>query len=1252
MAAASDVDQDFVRHLDAFSIHGAARDKMLEMSLDERLVLLAKWKRGTSYVPPTQKAPPRMLSSISRSNSGKSLDGSEVTTAPRPQPSPRIQSRIPARRNDQKMNLNIALHWVLDSSGITGESKQQVLSQATEEQKQQIVDKFFSRVKEEEGNTQLESMESDVMKIIDEMPEDSLDEELEIAFSDPDINITGSVGSNLIRNMSDGSKRHFLKQYVKKKNEGPEKTLKKLSQRSLLVASFDDSAPASATDEASLWRQAPEFFLKNISRREGIDTFLDCEVDVDGLSRTWSDSLDAALERLTTAGPPGKGSYRDSVNVGEIKLSAVQCLSILVNHSKAVEGLLSSFSLLTKITSFLLDFPEHDQGSGSDSITYIKLKMAVVEVLGPVCLFSEDGFRLVLNVLEAISQDRRSHSRFLPMVSSILNPLLDREGYEQVDPDFLNIATDPMKYFGDQELIWNFRSAYVIFLVALTSASEEPLDRLRIRFEIEAGGLNLAFRSMMAWDPPAIVREHVDLYYEDKAEDTEEVQQVYKDLNLNERTPEEVLSWLMELLTDVQFSNYAYHLVLKTMSNLAHLTSLLATDPTKFHTEVTEEIMREETLDGLAFLQELSSELYESNSSQKDDVTSALKKRDRKEKTALRIQELAKRYFGAIDLSLERRDTVEAKHEAPERKTSIMSSPIEPKRTVSFEKRTVEPVSEVVADVQPITQQESAFYTGEIEKLKRKKTMAITLARRATTKVSIPESPLVEAEEKPNFQVEITKGSNDQKIRSIRWTKIPDEMIKGTIWEEIVAESYYNAGPLADVIVDGSEKETLAGLFTLHDQYTAPEETKPILDPKRSRNIEILLRGLRIPFITLRDAVLEADDEMLTIERLEVLSRCVPTVAEIETVTNYDGTVETLGYVERFIVTFAGLETPLTYVDALILRKNFDEEVAEIITDMTIVTNAAASILSSQRLKRVLRHVLVIGNYLNGFDGGVVSGFGLGSLVKLMEIRADEGSPAFSSAPTLMHYVAKRLYEIDEDALALSQDLEGLDSALKDLMESANSLNNRITALRALLQSRETSGPLTNFDVTLSVFSSTASDKVSDLMGRLEDMETQTKNLTRHFASDLTNTPTSKSTTEIFKTLSQFTKMLTKSHTENLESLSTLHRQALLQNPLMRNLHEAKSKLKPVPNQLPFSRRLTMAPPRDTRSNLSSVLSDAARGGGGGGGGGAQANLTRMSREPTMFKTVLAARKTARRSGTRVARVGDDGALKIIQDLI
>ncbi|KAJ3100432.1 hypothetical protein HDU97_002219 [Phlyctochytrium planicorne] len=1315
--APRNADMDFVRYLDSFGIHGVARERMLAMTPEDRAVLLNKWKRGSgmpdsSNAPPprlsnhpVQTAPPRLVSNLARSSSGREMAGPVerpanlkplerstsktsqssqqgsssssplspvLTSQPTPPlPTPRRQSKLHPTERDENLSLIIALHRVLDSLGLQGRERDEVINQTTPEQKQRIVQKFFSRRSNPDDQPPPTPTDAiDFLKYIDEMPASTLDNELEIAFSDPDINMTGSVGTSLIRNMSDSSKRHFLKQFVMKKQESDEElsqNLRKLSIKTPPPRRDILSPQGSGVDESSQWRQSPDFFLKNISRRheslrllgrdllnlrihlslattEGINEFLDCVVDIDGVPKHWNDSLEAALERLSqpSAFYSTASSYRDSINIYDIRLSAVQCLNILVDHSKAVDTLLRAPSIISKIVFFLLDIPQQTV-SDVDNSTQLEVKIAAVEALGPLCLASEDGQRLIMDALETVASELGLASRFLPIIASIVNPWVDRENQINITTLFLSDSTDPLKSFSDLDLMWKFRSSVVIFLVALVAAPEEPLDRLRIRFEMEAAGLNLAFRGMLAWDPTAIVREHIDLYYEDKTDDTEEVQQVFKELNANERSPEEVLSWVMDILQEVQCSNVAYYLVLRTLGNLANLTSLLATDPTSpTQSPIFDEIMREETINGLSFLQELTSMLYESNIIRKDDLAAALNRRDKREKLTVDVRGLVKKFFSAkgaapnlettpmsplLDNRINRIvNARKAASPSPSRQSSNAS-----RQSSTNEKPSVRQEPETI-------EQDSTFYAEEITKLKRKKTMALLKPEAAETDNNTPaEAAPLESSIVPTFEksviVQRTKG---QKIRNVRWTKMSDEAIHGTIWESIVSESYFVDGPIADVIVDDSEGQNLAELFSLADQSNfQPEVYKPLLDPKRARNMEIIIRGLRVPFVDLRNAVLHCDDDILTVERLEFMTRCMPTDAEVETVTNYDGPVDNLGYAERFVITFASLECPREYIDSLILRQTLPEELAEAEADIAVMRRAVTSVLNSTRLVRVLRTVLVIGNYLNGWADGIAFGYDLDSLLNLMDIKADEQSSQFIRAPTLMHYIAKRLFEIDEDALMVVQDLEGIDDSSKvpiqSLMEASTSLNTRVTNLTNLLQRRSRSRQQDSFDHVMLEFSKDAAAKSQALSTSLNELKDLAAKMLRYFGADRKQ---SSNVNEVLAVLWKFCKHLQKAHQENEKANSEI----VESNPLMRGLKEAKSRLKAVPDELPFYKRLTIAK-GNRRPNYSSILPES-----GSSGGLSRANLTKISREPTMFRTVLAARKTTRRATTKrmVAPLDDD----------
>ncbi|KAI8846906.1 hypothetical protein BC829DRAFT_397746, partial [Chytridium lagenaria] len=377
--------------------------------------------------------------------------------------------------------------------------------------------------------------------------------------------------------------------------------------------------------------------------------------------------------------------------------------------------------------------------------------------------------------------------------------------------------------------------------------------------------------------------------------------------------------------------------------------------------------------------------------------------------------------------------------------------------------------------------------------------------------------------------------------------------------------------------------------------------------------MEILLRGLRVPFLQLRDAVVEMNEEVLTLERLEILSRCMPTLEEMDNVISYDGPITNLGYAERFILTFATLDNPSDHVLSLIFRQTFSEDLQEIDKDIQTVLAASRTILSSTRLKRILRVVLIIGNSLSGSAEGVACGFDVESLLKLADVKADEAAGMFESAPTLLHYVGKRV----------TDELDGLKGATKislpDLLDTATSFNGRLSALNNLLRIRKTSGLTDRFDDVMGKFSIEVEERVTRLSSRIKEMESSLGKLTRYLGADRKPAPIAAG--HIFSNLFRFSEMLSKSHAENLQTLSILQDRALRDNPLMKGLHDAKSRLKPVPNQEPFLRRLTVARPKISYMavNLDDDNSSAT-------------SVARMSREKTMFKTVLAARKTARRA--------------------
>lgn len=74
--------------------------------------------------------------------------------------------------------------------------------------------------------------------------------------------------------------------------------------------------------------------------------------------------------------------------------------------------------------------------------------------------------------------------------------------------------------------------------------------------------------------------------------------------------------------------------------------------------------------------------------------------------------------------------------------------------------------------------------------------------------------------------------------------------------------------------------------------------------------------------------------------------------------------------------------------EAMVFRRRFDLLLAEVMPDLGILRSAALELRSSERLKEVLKMVLILGNTLNGgtFRGNA-AGFQLDALTKVSAVQ-------------------------------------------------------------------------------------------------------------------------------------------------------------------------------------------------------------------------------------------------------------------------
>jgi hypothetical protein len=117
-------------------------------------------------------------------------------------------------------------------------------------------------------------------------------------------------------------------------------------------------------------------------------------------------------------------------------------------------------------------------------------------------------------------------------------------------------------------------------------------------------------------------------------------------------------------------------------------------------------------------------------------------------------------------------------------------------------------------------------------------------------------------------------------MKSLNWTKLNANAIKGTIWEKIDdTKVKFNPDEFCQIFSKAEVKPKAP------PKKKVEKKTKPVFaEPDRQRNIDIVLNKIKTKPIEISDAILMYDEEILTEEKCDLLLPIFPKEPEYEAV--------------------------------------------------------------------------------------------------------------------------------------------------------------------------------------------------------------------------------------------------------------------------------------------------------------------------------------------------------------------------------
>jgi hypothetical protein len=225
------------------------------------------------------------------------------------------------------------------------------------------------------------------------------------------------------------------------------------------------------------------------------------------------------------------------------------------------------------------------------------------------------------------------------------------------------------------------------------------------------------------------------------------------------------------------------------------------------------------------------------------------------------------------------------------------------------------------------------------------------------------------------------------KLKPVYWSVIPSNQLDNTIWSELMDID-------VEFAADDLAKSFCQKQIQKNVRAQAPEKkvsSITLIDGKRSYNVELCLAKFKIPFETIKEAILECNMNFLTEENIEQLLTVIPTPEEIQTINSYDGDISSLGKTEEFFIRMSRIPDLDRRLRFLFFHLNFENTYQEFSSKLDSVYDAFICLRKSKKIRGMLELILSIVNYLNyGTRFGDTYGFKISSLKTLSSTKSVE----------------------------------------------------------------------------------------------------------------------------------------------------------------------------------------------------------------------------------------------------------------------
>uniref|UniRef100_H2XZX4 FH2 domain-containing protein n=1 Tax=Ciona intestinalis TaxID=7719 RepID=H2XZX4_CIOIN len=201
-------------------------------------------------------------------------------------------------------------------------------------------------------------------------------------------------------------------------------------------------------------------------------------------------------------------------------------------------------------------------------------------------------------------------------------------------------------------------------------------------------------------------------------------------------------------------------------------------------------------------------------------------------------------------------------------------------------------------------------------------------------------------------------------MKRMNWNQMKSNAIQEkSFWVSAKEEIFESPDLFTRLMATFGQKKVTKKAVEVEKPQKKVKELK-VLDSKSAQNLSIFLGTLKVPYAQVKTMILGVTDDMDE-SLINNLLKQLPEQEMISAVSEYKKQYDDLVEAEQFLCTISEIKRLHPRLQHIRFIRQFDEMVSDIKPDIVAVTAACQDIMKSNKFKKFLELVLLIGNYMN-----------------------------------------------------------------------------------------------------------------------------------------------------------------------------------------------------------------------------------------------------------------------------------------------